>query len=46
MELLIHKPLSTENLNPGNVREAALQISRLIELSRTEIESGLWDEYK
>ncbi|MDR0682327.1 MAG: 1-acyl-sn-glycerol-3-phosphate acyltransferase [Dysgonamonadaceae bacterium] len=46
MELLIHPPISTKDLISDNIRDTALNIQQLIEKSRTEIESGLWEEYK
>jgi 1-acyl-sn-glycerol-3-phosphate acyltransferase len=46
MELLIHPPISTKDLVAGNIRDTALNIQRLIEKSKAEIESELWDEYK
>jgi 1-acyl-sn-glycerol-3-phosphate acyltransferase len=46
MELMIHKPVSTESLISNNIRDVALNISSLTEKSKAEIESALWDEYK
>jgi 1-acyl-sn-glycerol-3-phosphate acyltransferase len=46
MELLIHNPIPTKDLISGNLREAALHIQTLIEKTKAEIESGLWEEYK
>jgi 1-acyl-sn-glycerol-3-phosphate acyltransferase len=46
IELLIHPPISTKDMVSDNIRDAALNIQRLIEKSRAEIESGLWEEYK
>jgi 1-acyl-sn-glycerol-3-phosphate acyltransferase len=46
MELLIHEPVSTEDLTSDNIRDIALNISNLIEKTKAKIECDLWDEYK
>jgi 1-acyl-sn-glycerol-3-phosphate acyltransferase len=46
MELIIHDPIYTENLQVENIREAAAHIRDLMEQSKEEITSGLWEAYK
>jgi 1-acyl-sn-glycerol-3-phosphate acyltransferase len=46
MELLIHDPIPTDRINPENLRETALKIRELVEESKKEIESDLWERYK
>ncbi len=45
MELIIHKPIPTENYQIENIREAATCIRELSEKSRESISSGLWEKY-
>lgn len=46
MEMIIHDPISTEGLTANDLREAATNIRGLVDKSRKEIESGLWEKYK
>lgn len=46
MELIIHKPIETKNLKTENLREVTLNIRKLVEESKCEIEAGLWEKYK
>jgi 1-acyl-sn-glycerol-3-phosphate acyltransferase len=46
MELLIHDPIPADYIKPENLREAALKIRELIDESKKEIESDLWEHYK
>lgn len=46
MELIIHDPIPTKDIEIENLRDAAVKIGGLIEESRTKIESGLWEQYK
>jgi len=46
MEMIIHDPISTEGLTSDNLRDAALHIRTLVEKSKAEIESSLWEKYK
>lgn len=46
MELIIHDPIPTEGITTENMREAAVAIRGLVDESRKEIESALWDQYK
>lgn len=45
MELIIHKPIPTQNLNAENLRDMANNIRTLSEESKKEIEKGLWKQY-
>ena len=45
MQLIIHEPISTENLPADNLREAASSIQTLLEQSRAAIESELITDY-
>ncbi|MDH8701511.1 1-acyl-sn-glycerol-3-phosphate acyltransferase [Dysgonomonadaceae bacterium PH5-43] len=46
MELVMHDPILTDNLNVNNVRDVANNIRNLADLSRNEIDAGLWSKYK
>jgi 1-acyl-sn-glycerol-3-phosphate acyltransferase len=46
LELIIHDPIETNSVQVENIREITLKIKELIDKSRTEIESGLWEEYR
>lgn len=46
MELIIHDPIETDSIQVENIRDAALKIRELVEVSREKIESGLWEEYR
>jgi 1-acyl-sn-glycerol-3-phosphate acyltransferase len=46
MELLIHDPIPTQQIDLDNIRDAAIKIRELVEVSGKEIESGLWEKYK
>jgi 1-acyl-sn-glycerol-3-phosphate acyltransferase len=46
MELIIHDPIPTENLPLENLRETATGIRRLLDESKKEIESALWEKYQ
>jgi 1-acyl-sn-glycerol-3-phosphate acyltransferase len=46
MELIIHDPIPTGQINPENIREAAVKIRELIDESGEKIESSLWKQYK
>jgi ABC-type iron transport system FetAB permease component len=47
IELIIHAPIPTGDIiAPESLREAALNIRRLVDESKKEIESSLWDKYK
>jgi 1-acyl-sn-glycerol-3-phosphate acyltransferase len=46
LELIIHDPIPTSDLSPENLREAALNIRRILDESRKKIEAGLWEKYK
>lgn len=46
MEMIIHDPIPTDQLKAEDIREAAVNIRRLLDSSRKEIESSLWYEYK
>jgi hypothetical protein len=42
MELIIHDPITTEDMASDNLREVAVNIRTLTDWSRDAIESGLW----
>jgi 1-acyl-sn-glycerol-3-phosphate acyltransferase len=42
MELIIHDPITTEELASDNLRDVAVNIRTLTDRSREAIESGLW----
>ncbi|GHT70402.1 hypothetical protein AGMMS50239_38760 [Bacteroidia bacterium] len=46
MELIIHDPIETDSIQVENIREAAVKIKELVDVSRVKIESGLWEEYR
>ncbi|MDR2621496.1 MAG: 1-acyl-sn-glycerol-3-phosphate acyltransferase [Dysgonamonadaceae bacterium] len=46
LELIIHDPIPTTDLRSENLREAALNIRRILDESKTKIESGLWEKYQ
>jgi 1-acyl-sn-glycerol-3-phosphate acyltransferase len=46
LELIIHEPIPTAGLHSENLREAALNIRRILDESKKEIETGLWEKYK
>jgi 1-acyl-sn-glycerol-3-phosphate acyltransferase len=46
MELIIHDPIETDSIQVENIREVALKIKELVDVSREKIESGLWEEYQ
>jgi 1-acyl-sn-glycerol-3-phosphate acyltransferase len=46
MELIIHDPILTDNLTSENLREAATNIRTLLDASKKEIESSLWEKYR
>jgi 1-acyl-sn-glycerol-3-phosphate acyltransferase len=46
MELIIHDPIETDSIQVENIREAAVKIKELVDVSRGKIESGLWEEYR
>jgi 1-acyl-sn-glycerol-3-phosphate acyltransferases len=45
LELVVHEPIPTENIQIENMRDAATEIGKLINQSREAIESGLWEQY-
>ncbi|KAA6348093.1 1-acyl-sn-glycerol-3-phosphate acyltransferase [termite gut metagenome] len=45
MELIIHEPITTPDLVPDTMREAAVAIRTLTEQSKSSIESTLWNKY-
>ena len=46
MELIIHDPIETDSIQVENIREAAVKIKELVEESRRQIESKLWEEFR
>ncbi|MDR2622779.1 MAG: 1-acyl-sn-glycerol-3-phosphate acyltransferase [Dysgonamonadaceae bacterium] len=46
MELIIHEPIETDSIQVVNIREIALKIKELVDVSKEKIESGLWEEYR
>ncbi|MDR3339460.1 MAG: 1-acyl-sn-glycerol-3-phosphate acyltransferase [Candidatus Symbiothrix sp.] len=46
MELIIHDPIPIEQFGFVTLREAAVKIGELVEISKGQIESGLWNQYK
>ncbi|MDR1436519.1 MAG: 1-acyl-sn-glycerol-3-phosphate acyltransferase [Candidatus Symbiothrix sp.] len=46
LELIIHDPLPTAGLHSENLREAAVNIRRILDESKKEIETSLWEKYK
>jgi 1-acyl-sn-glycerol-3-phosphate acyltransferase len=46
MELVIHEPIPASAVTAENLREAALNIRRLLDESKQKIESGLWEKYR
>ena len=46
MELIIHDPIPTKDIQVNDMREVAAEIGKLITQSKEEIESSLWEEYR
>lgn len=46
MEMTIHDPIPTQDLQADDLRQAATNIRSLVDASRREIEAGLWDKYR
>ncbi|MDR3217614.1 MAG: 1-acyl-sn-glycerol-3-phosphate acyltransferase [Dysgonamonadaceae bacterium] len=46
MELIIHDPIPTAQFSFTSIREAAVKIGELVEISKQQIESELWNQYK
>ncbi|MCL1932918.1 MAG: 1-acyl-sn-glycerol-3-phosphate acyltransferase [Candidatus Azobacteroides sp.] len=46
MEMIIHDPIPTDEIQPENIREVAVIVRKLMEQSRDCITSGLWEKYK
>lgn len=46
LELIIHDPIPTKDIEITDMRDAAVKIGKLMEESKAEIESGLWEKYK
>lgn len=46
MEMIIHDPIPTDNLLTDNLREKAINIRNLVDISKEQIQSDLWNDYK
>ena len=46
MEMIIHDPVSVDEIQAENLREVAVKIRELIDRSRETIASDLWEKYK
>lgn len=46
MELIIHDPISTDSIISNDRRETTIMIKKLIDISKQEIQSGLWKRYQ
>jgi 1-acyl-sn-glycerol-3-phosphate acyltransferase len=46
LEVIIHEPIPTDNLNLSNIREVATTIRFLSEQTKEIIEEDLWQQYK
>ena len=46
MEIIIHDPIHFDEVNMENIREVAVKVRELSDLSRDIISSGLWEKYK
>ena len=46
LELIIHDPIPTEDIQINDMREAAVKIGKLMNESKEKIESGLWEKYQ
>jgi 1-acyl-sn-glycerol-3-phosphate acyltransferase len=46
MELIIHDPIPAPQVDPENIREAALKIRYLVDKSFQDIKTDLWEKYK
>ncbi|MDR1763660.1 MAG: 1-acyl-sn-glycerol-3-phosphate acyltransferase [Dysgonamonadaceae bacterium] len=46
MEMVIHDPISTENIEATDLRQMAAALKFLSEETKNAIESGLWERYK
>jgi 1-acyl-sn-glycerol-3-phosphate acyltransferase len=45
MELIIHNPIHIDEINHDNIREVAVRVRELADLTRDVIASGLWEKY-
>jgi len=45
-EMIIHDPIPVDEIHRENLRETAIKIRELIDMSRNSIASGLWEKYR
>lgn len=45
LELIIHDPIPTDSIQVEDIRDAAVKIRELADISKAKIESGLWEKY-
>ena len=46
MEMIIHDPIYLDGVAPENLRDVAVKVRELVNQSRENIESALWEKYK
>jgi len=45
LELIIHNPIPTDLIQVEDIQDVVVKIQELTEISKTKIESGLWEKY-